>query len=63
MKTIFQSHWTLYDRCLRMANTLRGLDKPTDEQKSALRDLDLQADEHLRKARLFGDRFLMVVSQ
>lgn len=63
MKNITQSHSVLYQRYSAMADVLANLEHPTDDQKSARRDLDEQAMEHLRKANLLGERFLMVVSQ
>lgn len=64
MKTITQSHWTLYQRYSAMVSVLEEILNPNDEQKAAKKQLTEQADEHYRKAQILGtDRFLMVVSQ
>ncbi len=59
-REIFQDHLQLARRLQRMARASMK-SNPTDEQKKVTSDLQIQADEHKRKAALFGDRFIQIL--
>lgn len=53
-----QSHKLLANRLWNMAQVLRDLVKPTDEQKHAILHLESLSMEHRRKAFVTGDLFI-----
>jgi hypothetical protein len=58
--TLIQNHSLLASRLFAMASAIRRKENKTDEDKKAIVDFEEQASEYRRKARLFGDMFLMV---
>ena len=61
LKYSLQDHWELASRKDAMARAIRRNDKVSDEQRLAASDLEKQAFEHQRQARIHGASFLMVL--
>jgi hypothetical protein len=55
-----QSHYLLAERIQSMIRYLDHIRKPTDEQKQAIFDLEVEASQHRRTAYLTGDEFITI---
>ena len=55
-----QSHSLIANRIAGMLRALYQINKPTDEQKAAIKDLQDEEDEHRRKSRLTGDTYIVI---